>query len=83
MTGQEDRLIPVERHDLVIVSGRVVKVETRHIADSIWAATGLISEQIPTGPRLRGSRELSATGRTEREAIDSLKQRIARLDTGF
>ncbi|MEX2426400.1 MAG: hypothetical protein WD401_06515 [Thermomicrobiaceae bacterium] len=82
MTGRDERPIPVARHDLVIVSGRVVKVETKHIAELTWLAKGLVSEHIPTGPLLSPSLEVSAIGRTEREAIDSLKKRIIQIDTG-
>ncbi len=73
---------PVTSHDVLMVGRRVAKVTTRHIGDSIWVATGMVSEEIPTGPRLARPRELRATGSTEEDAIHNLRQQIYELDVG-
>ncbi len=72
--------IPVERRDVVIACGRVVQVATQHVGASVWVATGLVSEPLPSGPQLKSPVEVTATGRTESEAIEKLKHRVEEFD---
>jgi hypothetical protein len=71
---------PVETCEVLIVGGRVVKFQTRHIGESVWIASAVVSEQVPTGPRLARPIELSATGVTEEDAIQTLRQRVMELN---
>lgn len=70
---------PVTSHEVVMVGRRVMKVTTRHVGRSIWVATGVVSEEIPTGARLTRPCELKATGSTEEEAVHNLRQRVSQL----
>jgi hypothetical protein len=67
---------PIVHRDVIIVAGRVVSVQTRHVGEAYWVAVGYVSESLPTGKWLGSPDCLTATGRTEAQAIDALKQLI-------
>jgi hypothetical protein len=69
---------PVTNHNVMVVAGRVVRIQTQHVGESNWVATGHLSESLPTRKRLASPMVVSATGRTEEQAIEALKQLIQR-----
>ena len=78
--NNSSRRLPIEHRDLQIVSGRVVKIQTQHIGEAVWLATGQVSQRLPTGPRLPSPTEVTATGKTEIEAIENLKHAVLSAD---
>jgi hypothetical protein len=70
------RNTPVVNRDVMIISDRVVSIHTQHLGESHWSATGYISESLPTGKWLGSPERLTASGRTEAQAIDALKQLV-------
>jgi hypothetical protein len=73
---QTRRERPIVNRNVVVVAGRVVSIQTQHLGESHWIATGYVSEALPTGKWLGAPNCLSASGRTETHAIESLKQLI-------
>lgn len=71
---------PIVRRDLRVIGKRVVRIQTKQLAEATWVAIGHVSTEIPTGMHLAQPVEIRATGHTESEAINALKQRISRLD---
>jgi hypothetical protein len=41
---------PAESRGVVIIADRVVELETHHIGEAVWLATGRVSEPLPSGP---------------------------------
>lgn len=85
MRGQQRRQAsdfqpPAERRDVLVISNRVVELETQHVAESVWVATGRVSDPIPTGLRLESPLEVTATGTTEVDAIRELRRRIEAME---
>jgi hypothetical protein len=71
---------PAESRGVVIIADRVVELETHHIGEAVWLATGRVSEPLPSSPRLQSPVELTATGATEHAAIEILRRRIEDMD---
>ncbi len=71
---------PTVRRDLKVIGDRVVRLETRQLSETTWSAIGIVSPKIPTGKYLSRPVEVRATGRTESEALDSLRHRIEGMD---
>lgn len=67
---------PVRKRDIQIVGRRVVKIQTQCIAESVWVASGHVSDPLPTERWLSSPQEFSSCGSTEQEAIERLKRRI-------
>lgn len=70
---------PTEHKSIIVVTGRVVEVETLHVGASAWVATGRVSEPLPSGPFLDSPLEITATGRTEDQAVLALRRRIEKI----
>jgi hypothetical protein len=70
---------PVENRQVAVVADRVVEFETCHIAESVWSASGRVSDPLPTGPRVSRPIVMHGLGHTEDEAIADLCQQVTRL----
>jgi hypothetical protein len=71
---------PAESRDVLVISNRVVEFVTHHVAESVWVATGKVSEPLPSGLQLQSPLEVTATGTTEQAAIRELRQRIEEME---
>jgi hypothetical protein len=70
---------PAEKRDVLVISNRVVELATHHVGESVWVATGRVSEPLPSGLRLQSPLEVTATGTTEQAAIRELRHRIEEM----
>jgi hypothetical protein len=70
---------PVESRSVIVVAHRVVEIETRHLAESLWSASGWVSDPLPTGPRVSRPIILHGFGQTETEATADLCHQVEQL----
>jgi hypothetical protein len=71
---------PATSHTVMMIGGRVVKVQTQHVGESCWIAIGVVSEPVPTGPRLARPESVSARGATEADALQALRRQVLELN---